>query len=814
MCMPSRVRVIGSAMILCAGAAPAWCPGAAPLLIQPWDAFPGRAYSAGVGPFGVALGDVDGDGDLDAALALFGSDAVVIMRNQGAGTFVRGATIAAGDGTRAVVLADIDGDNDLDLIAANELGDTLTVSRNNGSGVFTSGTAIAAASGPVALAAGDVDGDADIDLVVAHLAAGVVRIYRNDGAGVFGPDPDLALSAAQCIALEDIDGDGDPEIVAGGWGGIVRVFRNDGVSGFVFDHDIALGESVVSLALGDFDGDGQTDIAAGSPFAGHVFVIERLPGGAFAPPSAHPMPNSVNWLCVGDLDADAHPDIVAVTGEPGAEVIVFRNLGDGSFSPTSYPAGASPQAAAVGDLDGDGDMDVALTELGTDTPTQAGTLAGGMVVLRGDGRGSLLARDDYTVFTNEIRDVALGDVDGDGDADIVVSDPFSGGLEIGACIVLENIDGVFENRQTFGTGGRAAGVRLGDLDGDGDIDVCIANSAYRFLSTPSFEHAGVAVFLNSSAGGFILSQTIAAIGSPESVAIGDMDADGDLDLVAATGRQGVGDLDGGVYLIRNLGGAVFGSPEQQFVSPSASTVALGDFDGDGALDVVFGDAQDQSTRVLMNTGSGTLIPNDALAIGGQVSGLAVGDVNADGTIDIVAVNLSTEQVAVVAGNGDGTFGDPWTRNVGRRPSAVAIGDVDGDGLPDIAVTNKGDHTTSVMLNRGDGTFTVPQVFSTALHPNGTALGDIDGDSDLDVVTAGGAFSGGVSVLKNQRIRRPRTLCPADVDGDAFVTTGDFVVLAGHYGAAVAPGTKGDLNGDGIVSAADFVILAANFGCGP
>jgi len=138
-----------------------------------------------VGASALAAGDLDGDGDLDLAVADFGANSVRILKNDGAGNFSVSSTIAGQLGATALVAGDWDGDGDLDLAVANFDANSVTILKNNGSGVFTLAGTIPGQTGPKALVAGDWDGDGDLDLAVANFGSNSITILKNDGTGIF-----------------------------------------------------------------------------------------------------------------------------------------------------------------------------------------------------------------------------------------------------------------------------------------------------------------------------------------------------------------------------------------------------------------------------------------------------------------------------------------------------------------------------------------------------------------------------------------------------------------------------------------------------
>jgi len=213
----------------------------------------------------VALGDLDSDGDLDMVVANI-SEANRVYTNDGSGNFTdSNPLLSASDISFSIALGDVDSDGDLDMVVADGRANQV-YTNNDGAGSFIDSGQALGASFSTFVALGDVDGDGDLDMVVANLDAQVYndeanRVYKNnDGAGSFiDSGQALGTNYSQSIALGDMDGDGDPDMVVANRNSN-RVYINDGAGNFI-DSGQLLGASIsTSIALGDVDGDGDLDI--------------------------------------------------------------------------------------------------------------------------------------------------------------------------------------------------------------------------------------------------------------------------------------------------------------------------------------------------------------------------------------------------------------------------------------------------------------------------------------------------------------------------------------------------------------------------
>src|SRR5437660_732472 len=184
------------------------------------------------------------------------------------------------------------------------------------------------------------------------------------------------------------------------------------------------------------------------------------------------------------------------------------------------------------------------------------------------------------------------------------------------------------------------------------------------------------------------------------------------------------------------------------VGASPYSVAMGDFNGDGHLDLAVANGGSNDVSVLLGNGDGTFTPakNYEAGLGGGPLWVAVGDFNLDGKLDLVVANSSSDSVGVLLGNGDGTFRPSVTFPAGgTAPQSVAAGDFDGDGKLDLAVANAGSNTVSVLLGDGQGRFAAPVTFAVGAQPEFVIAGDFNGDRILDLAVANKG-SGTVTVL--------------------------------------------------------------------
>jgi hypothetical protein len=180
-----------------------------------------------------------------------------------------------------------------------------------------------------------------------------------------------------------------------------------------------------------------------------------------------------------------------------------------------------------------------------------------------------------------------------------------------------------------------------------------------------------------------------------------------------------------------------------------SDVAIGDFNGDGRLDLAVVNNSDNTVAVLLGNGDGSFQGPIGFPTSTTPNSVVTGDFNSDGKLDL-AVGTSNKQVSVLLGNGDGTFQNHKEYTIGANAQIVAAADVNADGKLDLISANFNDNTISVLPGNGDGTFKGESVFPTSAGPIGLAVGDFNGNGKLDIAVAA-STANTVSVLTDNVI---------------------------------------------------------------
>jgi hypothetical protein len=508
-------------------------------------------------------------------------------------------------------------------------------------------------------------------------------------------------------------------------------------------------------------------------------------------------------IAVADVNGDGKPDLL-VANEcgnlpdcPNGVVAVLLGNGDGTFQAAqTYSSGGYAAASiAVADVNGDGKPDLVV-----------GNFDGTVGVLLGNGDGTFQAAQTYSSGGDLALSIAVGDVNGDGKPDLIVGDACASDSNCAngvVAVLLGKGDGTFQAAHTYNSGGYseyAISIAVADVNGDGKLDLLVANDCTSG-SNGCTNYAGVVgVLLGNGDGTFQAAQTYNSGGlDAQSIAVADVNGDGKPDLLVANDCSSSGNgcaTTGSVGVLLGNGDGTFQKASAYNTSgPFAFSIAVADVNGDGKPDLL---VASRGIEVLLGNGDGTFKAPRTYSSGGyNAFSIAVGDVNGDGKPDVVTANDcpgpgcgNAGEVEVLLGNGNGTFrAAPSYSSGGYYADSIAVADVNGDGKPDLLVANEcadSSCTTAsigVLLGKGDGTFQAVRTYNLGdYYAFSIAVADVNGDGKLDLLVAGdtsSTSSGSVGVLLG--------------NGDGTFQPVQYYGSGGYYAFSIA---VGDVNSDG------------------
>ena len=558
-----------------------------------------------------------------------------------------------------------------------------------------------------------------------------------------------------------------------------------------FGTSSSLGQSIITIGTGDFNGDGKLDVVAIDSGSDLNVILGKGDGTFQAPIVLNIATGNIFYqaIAVGDFNGDKLQDVAIWTLDENTgsmEVRVYLGNGAGSFTmggvfnaPNSSTFAAGPNSIVAADVNGDNKLDLV-----------AATLENGVFVYFGNGDGTFQTPTNYSYGrTSGCCDgVAVGDLNGDGKLDLALP------VNDGVSVLLNNGTGTFGTAVYYDSaiGGSAPGdgIAIGDLNGDKKNDIVITD-----------ENLGAIVFLNQGSGTFAVDGTVGnlPVSSTNNVLLADINGDKKLDIVMP-------DIAGDVFTFLGKGTGLFSNgasyPLQVASNSSPYIVVLGDFNGDGTLDLLDTDGLNNSTLSL-GRGDGTFRTAQMYSFTTVFftgNNVVSADFNGDGIPDAAysSVPLQTgsdrQSFAVLLSNSHGALGAPSYVAAGscsaNQTNFIATGDVNGDGKADMVATLVGSTTAGCQLNTvavlgglGTGKFGKPAYYSTGAASTAQEqeiyLVDLNGDGHLDIVT--GNTDGTISVLLNK--------------GKGTYSPGTLITSLAALTAADNPIVFADFNGD-------------------
>ncbi len=640
----------------------------------------------------LALAHFNGDGYLDVAVT-YGiwtddpeNSGISVFLGKGDGSFRPASQYRSGPRPRKLAIGDLDADGNSDLIVG---ADDIYVLLGKEDGTFHDAERYPFVSGIASFAIEDVDDDGNLDLAVLNFLTHQVIILRGTGNGDFQDSYTDTYKDAYsfdagyfpgAMAMDDLDGDGDLDILVGDSHEINKPENSNGL--------------LVYLGNGD---------------------------GTFQFSNSYPIHYPVSFA-IGDLDSDDKLDLaVEVLNSNGSHhIAVLLGRGDGTFDEAdTLSAAAGPYRVTMEHFDGDGNLDLAVMNGNSDTVS----------IFMGRGDGSFVTAPRYYAdpFPTSL---AMGDLDADGNLDLVTinSNPLR---EDTISVLLGKDDGSFQIPLTHPAGPRPTTLAMDYLNADNYLDLVIGNNGYG----PDYEHS-LSVLLGNGDGSFhhIADNLSEGFWAFRTISFADLDEDGILDLI--TGETGWASV-----LLGRGDGDFQGA---RFVLPTISgPVTVADLDRDGNLDLAAVNLRGVSVLLGNGDGSFRLHLRDYPAGLDDSVSFAIDDLDMDGILDLAVViegDFPDYQgsVSVLLGKGDGSFFPYLSYPVGSRPSSVVVTDLDSNGIPDLVVVNTYSSDISLLLGKGGGIFENTFNLGVGINPNSLAAGDLDGDGVKDLVVACGS----------------------------------------------------------------------------
>ena len=860
-------------------------------------------FAAGGGPTGIAIHDLDGDGRPDIAVTNYLSTTLSIFRNTSTpgsittGSFAAKVDFATGYYPFGIALGDLDGDGKPDLAVVNFLSNlgsfepsTVSVFRNTATsgsisvGSFAAKVDFTAGISPVGVAIGDLDDDGKLDLAVTNSYSNTISVLRNTctigsvGSGSFAANVDFSSgSKPWAIGMGDLDGDGKIDLAATNYdGNSISVLRNVGATGSINSGSFAAKADFVtasvpwSVAVGDLDADGKADLVAANTSSNSVSifrnrVVEVIPPDA--PQGLVPIWGNeqvlLKWTRNQAIDfqryriyggtsplpttridstalMNANDTAKVITGLSNGSTYYFRvtavdtsgNESDYSNEVTSRPDGPPTVPTLLSAFAGDGritllwtmsidfnfdryrvyrdtspgpivQLDSTLSGNANDTGKTIFGLANGTIyyfrITAVDSAGN------ESLFSNELSSRPFG-------IPVITSfSPTSGPAGTVVTISGGNFDPIQGNNVIYFGAAKAAVTSASTTS---ITAVAPAGSSYRPITVTvnGLKAYSSSPFVLTFPGDWSITNAsldnkvdLATAANPAGIAIADLDADGKSDLIVADESGNAISVFHNMSSIGRITVSSFAAKVDFTAGSGPHGIDVDDLDGDGRSDIVVTNRNARTISVFRNTSAvgsitvGSLAPKVDFTTGRIPSDVAIQDLDMDGKPDLVVTAVGGDTLSIF--HNIGAVGDITADSFGPRidfmtngnPEALAIGDLNGDGKPEIAVVHSSNFTVSVFENISTkGTLGLSSFAAKVDFAVGSGSGSIPvnvaiADFDMDGKPDLAAIDNGdyyVTVLRN-------LTTGGSISSGSFAPRVDFPTGSRPWGLAV-----GDINGDG------------------
>ena len=694
----------------------------------------------------VSVGDINGDGNIDAVIGSISSDLIgtSILTGDGAGGFTLEPFLPSAVGTNRVLLSDVNNDGQLDIIGG--AGQSASAVRlGNGNGTFADEVTFASAGFVVSQSVDDFDGDGKPDLVQVAGNTAEFQLFFGSGDGHFGASSIQLGGQPNSTVAADFNNDGKPDLaVSNYYSSNISVLTNDGSGGLTVTSTIALPERPYSIFSADFNNDGKLDLG------------------------------TIDWN----------------TGGAAGGVAIMLNNGTGFSAPVLYYNGYGGsyfrflRSAAVGDITGDGILDIVVGSVDD---------RGWLLIQKGNGDGTFTFLRHIAVGQNGSTSspwgVAIGDFDKDGKNDIAVS---AGGYVL---IYHNQGDGIFGQPLLFNAFSpvgnvEAAKIVLADFNHDNILDAAVTNNS-PLASNNSFIPK-VSILLGNGTGGFLEPTTYPTGRGTSSIAVGDFNNDDNADIAFANGYNSYYP-DNHLGIIYGDGAGDFSAPQKFIAGQNAFDVSAADFNGDGKLDIATPNFRGEDVSILLNTCS-LAAPSDfpALSVSDDVTVTETDTGTTDAVFTVTLSAPSSRQVRVdyytMAGTAVGSA-DYQVRagtlvfNPGETSQSITIA-VKGDTTDETNESFNVYFVNPLNASLADGKASV-NIIEDEDSPPTAAIADVSvSEGDTGTVTA--VFPVTLSEVSGKPIsmRFAATSGTATADVDFASASGTLTIPAGSIGGTV------------------------------
>jgi hypothetical protein len=785
------------------------------------------------GPYTIAIGDLDGDGKPDIAIANNGSNYITLYKNNstpGTISFIKRIDLMVGTNPYGIAIGDLDKDGKSELVVSTQGSNSaLWILKNTSvpdSFSFSLPVSYASLAAAFTLAIGDLDGDGNPDIAATGGNPSAILTLRNiSSPGNLAFDPPKNFTTGNYmvdVAIRDLDGDSKPELIAvNRFANSVSVLKNRSTVGNVdFENhvDFAVGEAPLIAAIADLDGDGRPDIITANSSSDKISILKNMIGDTVAPIITSFTPaygitgspvkilgkNFTGAISVqfGGVNAasftvDSSTGISAIVGQGASgNLTVMTGFGTATDSGFIFKGPLIYHYAPTNGTAGDTIQISGTNFTGVTTVSFGGVVASSFLIKSDTTIEAILgngASGNVAVISSE-GNYSLAGFGYGGKPSIISFSPVSG--PVGSTVI---INGNNFNASTDGNIVYFGPVRATvNVASPSQLQVVVpAGAVYDPISVTAnylSAYSSLPFNVNFLDGDSIMSPNSFSLAGnfntgnyPVAVAVSDLDQDGRPDLITANSIANT------LSILQNNGSAgnfSFKANTDLSTGPGPKNIAVADLNGDGKPDIVVSDFNSGDSgyvSIFENTSQNGIISFDTvlnIPTGNGSNGVSIADMNLDGKPDIIVTSGNSGIFSILkntsAGSGPLSFAPKLDYNTSLfHPDNITVADLDNDGKPDIVISDFSNLSIAIYRNKTTGgliSLDQPVSYPVGQNPGYVRAGDLDGDGKPDLAVANYS-SGTITFYKNMCV--PGSIIFGNrIDSAIAATSIDFADLNG------------------------------------